>query len=193
MATIRPYRKSDFRYVQDICLENSRYAAEQTPANRALLCAMSCDYYLDEEPQFCFVAADEDDVPIGCILCAADFANFHEVYTEQYLPFVRRLSSTEYFRCAAEVKAGEHNARLGYTAHMQIAVLPEFQRRGVGTELLHALLDKLHEMFVEGVYVVVGSKNDDAKQFFAKEGFDDIDYITGSVLFGKKLYTEDEQ
>ena len=70
--TIRPYSKKDFRYVQDICMATSVLSDEDSPSNRAYLCALYCDYYLDNQPEFCFVAVDEDDVPVGYILCAAD-------------------------------------------------------------------------------------------------------------------------
>ncbi len=193
VITIRPYQKKDFRFVQDICLEMSWLHNDQTPLNRAWMCAKYCDYYLDCESEFCFVAVDdEQDAPVGYILCAGDFANYREILTENYLPIVRKLSSSDYFRFAAELKVEERYAKQGYTAHLLINVLPEYQHQGVGSQLIEALLDKLKEMFVEGVYVVCGSKNQPAKALFEKHGFDDIDYITGAVVYGKKLYSEED-
>lgn len=192
MIKVREYSEKDFRFVEDICLENSRFADNQTPTNRAVLCAGYTDYYLDEEPQFCFVAAD-DETPIGYILCAADSDNFREMMTEAYLPLVRKISSSDYFKLASELKVGAHYAKQGFTARLQIAVLPEFQHQGVGAMLLQALLDKLKDMFVEGVYAVCEQKNEAAKALFGKFGFDDIDYLSGEVVFGKKIYTEDPQ
>lgn len=192
VITVRPYQKKDFRFVQDICLETSWLRNNPTPQDRAWLCAKYCDYYLDCEPEFCFVAVDEQDTPIGYILCAADFGNYREILTEEYLPIVRKLSSSDYFRFAAEMKVEERYVKQGYTAHLLIDVLPEYQHEGVGSQLLEALMAKLKEMFVEGVFLQCASKNQAAKSFFEKHGFDDIDYITGAVVYGKKLYSEDD-
>ena len=191
MFTVRPYEKKDFRFVQDICVATSAIADEDTPINRATLCAMYCDYYLDNEPEFCFVAVDDDDTPIGYILCAADLDTYNEQMENNYLPLVRKLNGGEFFRFSAERKLDQRYIKQGYTAHIHIDILPEFQDQGVGTQLLTALQDKLTESFVEGLYLTCSLKNTKARAFYEKCGFEDIDYITGAVVYGKKLFTED--
>ena len=74
--TIRPYNKKDYRYVQDICIATSALADEDTPVNRAFLTALYCDYYVDYQPEVCFVAVDDDDIPVGYVLCAADCSDY---------------------------------------------------------------------------------------------------------------------
>ena len=177
--------------MQDICVATSAIADEDTPINRATLCAMYCDYYLDNEPEFCFVAVDDDDTPIGYILCAADLDTYNEQMENNYLPLVRKLNGGEFFRFSAERKLDQRYIKQGYTAHMHIDILPEFQGQGVGTQLLTALQDKLTESFVEGLYLTCSLKNTKARAFYEKCGFEDIDYITGAVVYGKKLFTED--
>ncbi len=191
MITVRPYCKIDFRFVQDICMATSPLADEDNPTNRALMCAMYCDYYMDNEPEFCFVAVDDDDTPVGYILCAADLDTYNEQMDVNYLPLIRKLNGGEYFRFSAERKLDQRYIKQGYTAHMHIDILPEFQGQGVGTKLLAALQTKLTESFVEGLYLVCGIKNSDARAFYEKRGFEDIDYITGAVVYGKKLFVED--
>ncbi|MCM1195047.1 MAG: GNAT family N-acetyltransferase [Corallococcus sp.] len=187
---IRPYNKKDFRYVQDICMATSDYANDDTPFNRAFLCAMYCDYYLDNQSEFCFVAADGDDVPVGYVLCAADCADYTEKMSDLYLPFVRKINSGEYYKFNAMIKVAEKYARQGYTAHLHIDILEGYQQQGVGTELIHTLFGKLKEMNVEGVYLICGLKNESARAFYESCGFDDIDYLSGAVVYGKKFFEE---
>lgn len=192
MITVRPYQKKDFRYVQDICLATSWLAKDPCPANRAIVCSMYCDYYLDFEPEYCFVAVDEQDIPVGYILCAVDLDTYHEQMNENYLPLVRKVSGSDYFRFAAEVKLEQRYIKQGYTSHLHIDILEEYQRQGVGTALLEALTNKLKENFVEGLYLVCGVKNKAACEFYEKRGFEDIDYFATCVVYAKKLFEADE-
>ncbi len=189
---IRPYEKRDFRYVQDICMATSKYAEEDTPTNRAVQCAMYCDYYLDFQSDYCYVAVDDNDIPVGYLLCVVDLDQYRDCMQEMYLPLVRKINSGEYFRFIAETKVCERYGRYGYTAHFYVNVLSDYRRNGLGTQLLQALEAQLKEMFVEGLYFIVGQKDAAAKAFCEKMGYEDIDYLTGAVVYGKKLFTEEE-
>lgn len=191
MITIRPYQKKDFRYVQDICVATSSFASDDTPANRVLLCAMYCDYYLDNQSSHCFVAVDENDIPVGYILCAVDTDDYQEKMAENYLPLVRKLSSKQYFEYNAQLKIAERYVRSGYTAHLHVDILSDYHRQGIGTQLVNALQDHLKALYVEGLHLVCSSKNEVARAFYEKMGFEDIDYIVGSVVYGKKFFIED--
>ena len=188
---IRPYDKKDFRYVQDVCMATSKYAQDDTPSNRAILTTMYCDYYLDNQPDYCFVAVDDNDLPIGYVLCVVDLDEYQERMQQEYLPLVRKVSSGDYFHFIAETKVAERYVRQGYTAHMHVNVLEEYQRQGLGTQLVTALENKLKEMFVEGAYLICGQKNAVARAFYEKLGYEDIDYLAGAVVYGKKFFTED--
>ncbi len=188
--TIRPYQKRDFRYVQDICIATSKYAEEDTPTNRAVLCAMYCDYYLDCQPDYCFVAVDDADIPVGYVLCVVDLDEYQERMQEQYLPLVRKISGGDYYRFVAETRVCERYVREGYTAHLHLNVLPDYRGQGLGTQLLYSLESKLKEMFVEGLYLISGQQKA-AQAFYEKQGYEEIDYLTGAVVYGKKLFTED--
>ena len=188
---IRPYQKSDFRYVQDICMLTSKYFEEVTPLNRALLCSMYCDYYLDNQPEFCFVAVDDKDVPIGYVLCAVDVDNYNELMDNYYLPLVRKISGSDYFHISAENKIAQRYVRHGYTAHLHVNVLPECQRQGIGTQLIQTLENKLIETNVEGVHLICSKNSKIALAFYEKNGYEDIDYLANAVVFGKKFFTEE--
>lgn len=191
LITIRPYQKKDFRFVQDICMATSWFANDDTPSNRALLCALYCDYYLDNQADHCFVAVDETDTPVGYILCAVDADNFQEQMEEKYLPLVRKLSSKQFFEFNASLKLQQRYIRAGYIAHLHIDILPDYHRQGIGRQLVNALDEHLKALYVEGVHLVCSAKNKNACAFYQNVGFQDIDYVVGAVVFGKKFYTED--
>ncbi len=186
--TIRPYNKKDYRYVQDICIATSALADEDTPVNRAFLTALYCDYYVDNQPEVCFVAVDDDDIPVGYVLCAADCSDYTEKMSDLYLPLVRRVESGEFFRFNALMKLEQKYIRQGYTAHLHLDVLDEYRGQGLGTLLIEKLCNRLQEMNVEGVRLICGKNNEQARAFYENRGFEDIDYITGAVVYGKKFF-----
>lgn len=191
LITIRPYNKKDFRYVQDICMATSWLANDDNAINRAMLCAMYCDYYLDNQSEHCFVAVDETDTPIGYVLCAVDVDDYEEKMSQNYMQLVRKLSSKQYFEHNASQKIARRYVNAGYTAHLHIDILPDYHRQGIGTQLVQTLENHLKEMFVEGLHIVCSAKNQQARAFYEKMGFEDIDYIVGAVVYGKKFFTED--
>lgn len=195
---IRPYEKKDFRYVQDICMANFKHIAEDapveravTPTERAVICSMFCDYYLDNQSDYCYVAVDGDDIPVGYLLCSVDVDDYNDNMSERYLPPIRKLSGGDYYHYSAEIKVCGRYVRQGYTAHLHINVRKEHRRKGLGSEMLRLLEGKLTEMYVEGLYLVCGQTNVEGRAFFQKHGYEDIDFLSGAVVFGKKFYTED--
>lgn len=190
--TIRPYHKKDFRYVQDICIATSSLKDDDTPLNRAYLCAAYCDYYLDNQPDFCFVAVDDSDEPVGYVLCAPDCDDYLQKTDELYLPLVRKVDSGEFFRLNALAKIEQRFIRQGYTAHLHIDIMEEYQQQGLGTKLIETLCAKLKEVKVEGVRLLCDTKNKAARAFYEKMGFEDIDYISGAVVYGKKFFDEND-
>lgn len=189
--TIRPYQKKDFRYVQDICIATSKYADEDTPLSRATYCAMFCDYYLDNQSDYCFVAVDDNDIPVGYVLCSVDRDDYEEKMSELYLPLVRKLNSGDFFYYNAELKVTSRYVRQGYLAHLYINMLEQYASTDVCAELINALESKLRDMYVEGIYLVCAEKAQDARAFYEKMGYEDIDFLKGAVVYGKKFYTED--
>lgn len=186
--TIRPYSKKDFRYVQDICMATSSLADKDNPLNRSCVCSLYCDYYLDNQPEFCYVAVDDNDVPIGYVLCSADCDDYLVKMDDMYLPLVRKVNSGEFFKFNALNRVVQRYIRQGYTAHLHIDILEEYQSQGLGTELIETLCAKLKDCNVEGLYLICGLKNASARAFYEKLGFEDIDYITGAVVYGKKFF-----
>ena len=52
---------------------------------KRVLLTVFCHYYIEQEPQHCFVAVNEEDEAVGYVLCAADFMTWEEKFTELYM------------------------------------------------------------------------------------------------------------
>jgi len=60
-------------------------------------------------------------------------------------------------------------------AHLHIDILPEYQRRGWGKKLIGRAAEYLRGEKVDGVWVGIDPKNENAKKFYRKLGFEDIE------------------
>ena len=147
---IRPCRPSDREAIRDICIRTATIPA-RTKTECLYLWTMYCDCYTEQFAEYCFVAADAQDRPVGYILCAPDYKAYHTVFVREYLPRLRRSSILRYIAAAGEVRSLRPLARQGYPAHMHIDILEEYQRMGIGTRLFGALKDRLHADGIHGL------------------------------------------
>ena len=213
MITVRPYQKKDYRYVQEICVETSSHGKDSL-IHSTVLCELCCDYYLENQPSFCFVAVDESDIPVGYVLCAVDLDNYKEQMTEEYLPLVRKLNGGAYFDYLSEMKLEQRYYKQGYVAHLHLDVCNDLTRGDGSAQtdsddtpqeeakaeiqslLLGAILEKLqntslNDALVEGAFVFC-KETDALISVLEKHGFKEIDYVSGREVYGKILHGEDE-
>ena len=74
-----------------------------------------------------------------------------------------------------------------YPAHLHIDILPEYQRMGLGSQLMDTLTAHLRQKGVCGVMLGVGSKNEKGKSFYKKYGFRQVFRIPFSIVMGLEL------
>lgn len=86
---------------------------------------------------------------------------------------------------AGTIIAG-HDGRRGYIYHT--AVLPEFRRRGIATELLARSVDALKKQGIAKVALVVFSDNEAGNAFWEKQGFTK----RSDLVYRNKVITEKE-
>ena len=82
---------------------------------------------------------------------------------EQYMKLFKRMHTTPE-ECIAFSPA-----------HLHIDILPEYQRRGWGKKLIGRAAEYLRGEKVDGVWVGIDPKNENAKKFYRKLGFEDIE------------------
>ena len=181
--TIRPYLEKDKENVRFVCL-NSEGPCDMDEAGRHYILTTYCDYYIEREPQNCFVAVDETDRAVGYIICTESFELFYPVFIRDY---VSRFSQAMFCYGAAHSADLQAKYRAEYPAHLHIDVLPEFQRMGVGHRLVDTLAAHLRAKNVPGVMLTVGASNFVGQSFYKKYGFTLLEATEGDIAFGLKL------
>ena len=184
MPTIRPYQPKDKENVRHICIQTGPGAALKPGRARELLLATYCDYYIECEPQNCFVIADGDDGAVGYILCAQDYWRYRGRFLREYAPRAKGL------RGRVEARGSAGLPRLfvkKYPAHLHIDILPAYQRMGLGSQLMDTLTARLRAMGVPGVMLGVGAGNEKGHNFYRKYGFKALLRIPGCVVMGLEL------
>lgn len=177
MTTIRQYEPKDRPAVERIC------AGKAGPLKKAFLTCF-CNYYIEREPENCFVAANEADECVGYVLCASDFQRWAKVFQKEYYgkswnPVTKGMGkgTVEGFRDFA----GE------YPAHLHIDIDDDYQRQGIGTRLIDALTQHLKKNGVKGVMFSVAADNEKGKNFYNKYGFVELSRNKQEINMGMKL------
>ncbi len=160
---IRRYKQSDANAVKVI--------AHSEDKQRSMRCASSlrCDYFIDNEPEHCFVMTDEFDKPTGYILCSTSRDRFAALFPA-YLSIVRQEDKRLY---AAQKKLFKKiiSARSAY-AYFTLDVLPSFRDKGGGKELVNTLIRHLTDIEVMGACTLADTPS--AIAFCERIGFERI-------------------
>lgn len=189
MPKIRPYQPKDAENVRHICIVTGPRRALQPGPAQTMLLATYADYYMEREPQNCFVAADEQDEAVGYIICAEEYWGYREAFLRDYAPRTRGLGPvlrTECLGAAVLPRLFERN----YPAHLHINLLPGYQRMGLGHQLMDTLTAHLREKGISGVMLGVGADNVKGRSFYQKYGFHRLLRIPGCVVMGYSLSPE---
>ena len=187
MLTIRPFQPKDDENVRRVCLHTKpEDPTPQLDPNRAASLATFCGYYIECEPQNCFVAADENDEAIGCIWCAEDYWRYYKRFKAQYLSGMKSLSLGKRLNYAGAAWSPRFFAKK-YPAHLHIDVLDAYQRQGLGSRLMDALTAHLRAKGIPGVMLVVSARNEKGMNFYHKYGFQEVRRFANGVVMGLKL------
>ena len=71
---IRPYEEKDRENVRHVCIVTAG-CADKSEDEKQFILTLYCDYYIEKEPDNCFVIADDEDNAVGYILCAENFSS----------------------------------------------------------------------------------------------------------------------
>lgn len=165
--TVRNVTESDFKSVRYIC--HATATAKAFKDSMKLVTALYCDYYIENEPENCFVLCDEFDKAVGYILCSADDEKFQKGI-KPYLEKAKDINCLAAFSLAMEQKLTKKERAL-YPAHLHIDILPSFQGKGGGRELINTLITHLKSNGVKGVRLGVSQANQGAVAFYERMGF----------------------
>lgn len=182
---IRPYEKRDKDAVHFICL-NSDGPCKSTERGKNFTLSVYCDYYIEKEPENCFVAADENDNPVGYIICTENFDTFKKCFVNEYCT---RIKKWEFRRRKTALRSiiPHEKYKTEYPAHLHIDILPEYQRMGLGHKLTDALLSHLKRKDIKGIMLTTWIKNKKGRGFYDKYGFSLIEEMKNCAVYGIKL------
>ena len=180
---IRPYEPKDRTGVRFTCL-NSEGPCDMTPAECHFILTTYCDYYIEREPENCFVAANDADEAVGYVICAENYDVYRPVFLAAYLP---RITNPMHRHSAENSTLLQEKYKAAYPAHLHIDLLPAYQRQGLGHRLVDALAAHLKEKGVPGVMLTVGSSNTVGQSFYNKYGFTLLEAVPGDVAYGLTL------
>lgn len=183
MLSIRKYEEKDFENVRYVCLHSEGEEPEKTFAEFVL--HTFCDYYIEREPENCFVL-DDDGKAVGYIICTENYDRYKKIFDKNYLPLTKPQGE-EYYNWAKTSTILQEKYKSDYPAHLHIDLLPDYQRQGWGGKLLNILFEHLRSKNIKGVMLTAGSENVNAGNFYRKYGFEQIEILGTDVAFGIKL------
>ena len=178
--TIRNYHSSDQNAVRSICCMEPN----DDPLIEEAILTVFCEYYIHEEPDNCFVIADDHNQTVGYLLCAADFQKWEQIFRQKYIS----KSSNPITTVMAE--ATIHALKpfsTAYPAHLHMNLLPEYRGMHLGTRLMDTLKRHLRTLATPGLMLDVAKDNLTAQAFYQKNGFHILSRSDQEYTMGIKL------
>lgn len=182
---IRKYQEKDFEATKHVCL-NDMLGKEGYEKVIEYVEVMFCRYYLEKEPENCFVAVDENDRVIGYTYGAADYDNYQNNFSE-YINAVAEIENRKFLNDALTEMYDHAIYKKDYPAHLHIDILPDYQSKGIGSKLIKAFCDNLREQNIKGVMLIVGTENEGARRFYERNGFILLQDMPTGAAYGMKL------
>lgn len=177
---IRLYQEEDRKQVQSICIATGFEQALHNKQLQHMLLTAFCNYYIDYEPNNCFVAFDGVKAA-GYILCAEDSRIWADSFQNNYISKEQDSGSNNFYQglLITPLKYAEE-----YPAHLHIDILPEYQRMGIGFKLMDMLISHLQAKEVPRLMLSVASDNIKGVRFYEKYGFTVLEKGENEIAMG---------
>ena len=186
MATIRPMDKYDVIDVEYICRMTAGPVCIKEPVLGQVISKMYSTYYARECRDTSFVLVDDRDRPVGYVLCESNYKRFRKVFNKVDVPAILGMNISRGIEASLLHIPYDVFGRK-YPAHLHIDILPEYQSKGYGQQMINTLLDKLREMNIPGVMLVTSHDNKGAIRFYERLGFKILLSTKGPVMMAKNL------
>lgn len=188
MIEIRKFEAKDYKDVQYVCLHCEDKPEDSAEVQEFVLHTF-CDYYIDYEPENCFVLSD-DGKAVGYVICAENYDAYKKIFDKEYLPLNEHLPIGLY-NWAKTSTVLQEKYKEEYPAHLHIDLAPPYHHKGYGTLLINTLCDHLAKKGIKGVMLTVGGDNENAVKFYKKCGFTFLEQPdkenNGEIAFGKRI------
>lgn len=198
---IRKFQASDWAGCYRVCLKTGDNGSDGSHlfTDPEILGHLYVGPYLEFEKDLSYVLVNEDEV-LGYALGTVDTTLFYERYVKEWLPPLQvkypmpvnpapQWNETE--KCIALL----HDPRIfypesfhPYPAHLHIDLLPTAQGMGIGTRLMHILMNHLKSKGALGVHLAMSETNTRAGHFYRKLGFNELCRVPGDAIYmGRSL------
>ena len=209
---IRNFKPEEKKAIREISVQSSIFGeyTDQKLLNEEIIADLLTSYFIEYEPQFCFVAEKNSEV-VGYLLGSSDVQKMHKVVRSKIMPGLvkKAFQSGLIFRAPnlglmknvlnsyfkGEFKVPDFSQEYPATLHVNIS--PRYRGKMIGSLLVYHFLQILKDKQVKGIHF--GVLSDKAKRFFEKLGFEILfsgeytflRYLSGEILphyiMGKKL------
>ena len=190
MATIRNLTTNDKDKVREICTNTANNVS--SPKDQQLNWLLYCDYYVDNNCDTSFVAVDDNDEAIGYVFCAPDYKAYELSYRANYLKTLTELSPWQSLQKTAMLLL-ERMLSKKASAHLHINIQPDWQRKGIGHQLMDALVTKLASLNIPNAYLIVDSKNQRSINFYEKYGFTKLRKVATGIQYILNIFNKNKQ
>lgn len=190
MVQIRNYQPKDRDDITNVCWRTG-YMGENSAGHfddPYLFGLLFCLYYVDYEPENCFVAVDEESSQvIGYVLSSLNSERQEKQFRKKMIPKIimraflytiwrhhRTFRVFWHFRKVFREDPGLSNKETllaPYPAHLHIDILPQYHKQGIGTKLMKRLEAHFKTQKVKGVHLGTSERNTKAIPFYYKLGF----------------------
>ena len=189
---IRLSEPADLPALYDVCVRTADAGGDARPLypDHDLMPTIFLAPYVALDPSLAFVV-DDGSRAVGYVIGTADTASFVRRYRQEWLPTVvgRYPAPTSLDTPTEQMLSLLHNpermivpALADYPAHLHIDLLPEYQRQGLGRQLMGRFLGALADRGVPAAHLGMVTVNVAARKFYDRLGFHVIDVPDAGVL-----------
>lgn len=190
---VRAYQPADFDAVYDICVRTADTGgdARGVYTSDRLVGDIFAGPYVTHDPQHAYLLDDGTGQAVGYILGTPDTSAFVRWYRAEWLP-AHPYPEPHDPRDTELIGLHERPEHMlvpelaDYPAHLHIDLLPEWQGKGWGRELMTVFLAGLAEVGVPRVHLGVSPRNVGARAFYARLGFTAIAVPNTSMYLGRE-------
>lgn len=209
---VRNCKPKDRKSIRKISVQSSIFGEYigQKLLNEEFIADLLTFYFIEYEPQYCFVAEKDNEV-VGYLLGSGDIPEMRRLVRVKVIPYlVKKVFQdglifnptnfsllknmmNSYFK--GEFKAPDFSEQ--YPATLHVNITPEYRGKMIGSLLVYHFMQILQEKKVRGIHFGVLSEK--AKGFFEKLGFEILfngkytflSYLSGETLphyiMGKRI------
>ncbi len=186
MATIRPLRHTDTSAVEYVCRMTAGEIHKKEPIYGNILAKMFSTYYARECCDTSFVLADDNDIAVGYVMCEPDYKRYSKLFRKIDVRNIWGLDKKSGFD-AWWMPFPYFFLGLKYPAHLHIDILPEYQGKGYGAQMMNTMLNNLKAKKVKGIMLMANKDNHGAIRFYERLGFKVLFSGFGGVVMAKNL------